>query len=63
MTGRKDFLTNLNNTYPYLVGLPNGNKAIARQEGTVSLNPHLKLLSVFYILDLKYNLISLAQLA
>ncbi|KAI5654978.1 hypothetical protein M9H77_32165 [Catharanthus roseus] len=46
MTGRKDFLKHLKNIYPYTVGLPNGHQAISLQEGIVSLNPELHLLSV-----------------
>ncbi|KAI5667209.1 hypothetical protein M9H77_17062 [Catharanthus roseus] len=41
MTGRKDFLSNLNNVYPYSIGQPNGAKAVALEEGTVSLTPRL----------------------
>ncbi|KAI5666937.1 hypothetical protein M9H77_16790 [Catharanthus roseus] len=36
MTGRKYFLSNLNNVYPYTIGQPNGTKSIALQEGMIS---------------------------
>lgn len=62
MIGRKDFLRNLNTIRPYTISLPNGTEAIALQEGIVLLNPKLKLLSAFFILEGKCNLISLAQL-
>ncbi|KAI5677343.1 hypothetical protein M9H77_08293 [Catharanthus roseus] len=58
-------LTLLNNPTPrrtdtLSVSLPNGAKALALQGGKISLNPKLTLQSVFLILELKCNLISLA---
>lgn len=63
MIGREDLLRNLNSIYPYIISLPNGDEATALKEGTVHLNPELKIHSVLFIPEFKCNLISLAQLA
>ncbi|KAI5680557.1 hypothetical protein M9H77_01784 [Catharanthus roseus] len=43
MTGRKFFLQNIHPICPHIIGLPNGAKTFAVQEGMVSLSPTLKL--------------------
>lgn len=53
---------NLNSIYSYTICLPNGAKTVASQ-GVVYLNLDLKLRNVLFIPELKYNLISSAQLA
>lgn len=63
MTGKKDFLRNLNSNFPYTIGLHNVAEDIALHEGIAYLSPKLTLFNVLYLPYLRCNLIYEAQLA
>lgn len=61
MTGRKDFLHNLQPIYPYIIGLPNGAETVAVEKRIVNLGSNFKIHDVQFIPNLKCNLISLGR--
>ena len=61
-TGVYDVLENVRSIHPVVVGLPDGNKVLARKVRTVKLGPKLILNDVFFVTKLTCNLISIYQL-
>ena len=62
VTRSLELMSDVKEVFACPIGLPNGNEAIAKKEGTVVLNEHLKLNNVLYAPNLKCNLISASQL-
>ncbi|CAA7036695.1 unnamed protein product [Microthlaspi erraticum] len=62
LTGSLHILTDIREMDPVLVILADGRERISVTEGTVALGPNLILKSVFYVEELKSDLISVGQL-
>ncbi|KAL1219887.1 Retrovirus-related Pol polyprotein from transposon TNT 1-94 [Cardamine amara subsp. amara] len=62
MTGYEDLLCYSKYILPCTIGLPNGEKIIARKKGTVVFDEDFELKNVLFVPDLKCNLISVSQL-
>ena len=62
MTGSLKSMSDVMKVLSCPVGLPNGKEAIAKNEGTIVLDKHLKLNNLLYVPNLKCNLISISQL-
>ncbi|KAL1198691.1 Retrovirus-related Pol polyprotein from transposon TNT 1-94 [Cardamine amara subsp. amara] len=62
MTGNLSSLSNLRDMNPVLVILADGRQRIAVKEGTVYLGSHLVMRSVFYVEEMKSDLIAVGQL-
>lgn len=62
ITGRYDILTDVKDMAPVMIILADGRQRISVKEGSVRLESHLVLKSVFYVEEMKSDLISLGQL-
>ncbi|KAK4438481.1 hypothetical protein Salat_0182400 [Sesamum alatum] len=62
MTGRKELLSELIDTIPMPVYLPNGARTTTTMVGRVVLSPKMELANVIYVPKLTCNLISIRQL-
>ena len=62
MTGNLGKLSNVHDTHPILVELPNGDTSLASRQGWAQLNSTTTLSNVLYVPDLNCNLVSIAQL-
>ncbi|KAG7578293.1 Retrotransposon Copia-like N-terminal [Arabidopsis thaliana x Arabidopsis arenosa] len=62
MTGNLDYLSNVMNTNPCMIGLPDGDHVVSTQHGDICLGGDLWLQGVLYSKDLTCSLISVAKL-
>nr|AWW15216.1 putative polyprotein [Leavenworthia alabamica] len=62
LTGRYEVLNNVRDMPPVLIIMADGREQVARKEGSVSLGPNLIMKSVYFVEELKSDLISLGQL-
>ncbi|XP_010518640.1 PREDICTED: uncharacterized protein LOC104793917 [Camelina sativa] len=62
LTCKKEILTNLRTSTPTQIILADGRTMVGNTVGTVVLNSHLRLIDVFYIENLGFDLISVSQL-
>jgi len=62
MTGNINLLSNVKQTDPCNIGLPDGNRVISVKSGTIHLSDRLTLMNVLFVPSLRYNLISVSQL-
>lgn len=62
VTGNIGLMSDVQDVVGCPIGLPDGRESIAKKEGTVELNDHLRLHNVLYVPNLQCNLISASQL-
>ncbi|KAG7588955.1 Zinc finger CCHC-type superfamily [Arabidopsis suecica] len=62
MTGNLDYLSNVMNTNPCMIGLPDGDHVVSTTQGDICLGGDLWLQGVLYSKDLTCSLISVAKL-
>ena len=62
LTGRFDALSNVRDMPPVLIIMADGREQVAFKEGSISLGSHLVMKSVYYVEELKSDLLSLGQL-
>ena len=48
MVGSLKLLSNVKSAHPISIGLPDGKEVMAKKEGTMMLNKHLKLNNILY---------------
>ena len=62
LTGRFDALSNVRDMPPVLIVMADGREQVSYKEGSISLGSHLVMKSVYYVEELKSDLLSLGQL-
>jgi len=62
LTGRFETLTNVREMPPVLIIMADGREQVSYKEGSISLGSHLVMKSIYYVEELKSDLMSLGQL-